>query len=349
VKKRFPHKKTNKDNAVLVTGGAGFVGTNLCKALLRKGFVVYAVDNLITGKRENITPLLKHDNFFFLKLDVVTPRFSDTFSRIPVGQVFHLACPTGVPNIKKLGEEMLMTCSAGTLNVLELARIHKAKILYTSSAEVYGQPEVTPQHEDYCGHVHPLGPRSAYEEGKRFSETLALLYVEKYEVPAKIVRIFNTYGPGMSLSDTRVIPQFLNSVITGEDFCVYGDGLQTRTHLYVDDLLEGLFLIMEKGLPGEAYNVGGQKQTTIKELAETVIKLTGNKNKIIFKPHFIEDHKHREPSTKKVQSLGWRQSVPIEEGLKRMMLENNISVFPSSQGEDSKVYQGAGLVRGAEA
>ncbi|OGF27524.1 hypothetical protein A2303_01520 [Candidatus Falkowbacteria bacterium RIFOXYB2_FULL_47_14] len=310
----------------LVDGGAGFIGSNLCGHLLAQGYEVFAVDNLITGKIKNISRYSHDQRFHFIEMDINDSEFPETFRNIKINEIYHLACPTGVPNIKKLGEEMINTCSRGTFNVMSLARAHGAGVVYSSSAEVYGQPEETPQSEHYTGNVNPIGPRSAYEEGKRFAESIIKMYADKYGLNAKIVRIFNTYGPGMSLSDQRVMPQFLQSIIRGKKLTIFGDGSQTRTFLYVSDLLSGLELVMKNGKPGEAYNIGGDNQITIKELAELMKKLTGYRLEVEFVPHFIEDHNHRQPAVSKAELLGWRQTVSLEEGLKRMIIANGVKL-----------------------
>jgi len=313
------HSGSSRGIVTLVTGGAGFVGSNLCKALLQQGRIVYAVDNLITGRAENVAPFLDHKNFHFFELDINDTNFVEQFQNIQVNEVYHLACPTGVPNITILSTEMLDTCSLGTRNTLEVARMHKASLLFTSSCEVYGEPEVFPQTPEYTGNVSPVGPRCPYEEGKRFSESLVITYVRKYGLDAKIVRIFNTYGPGMSPEDQRVIPQFLKSIRLNKNLPVYGDGQQTRTFLYVDDLLRGFFLALHKGETGSVYNVGGNRQITMKELAELTIELTNSKSKVEYLPHFTEDHSRREPDTTMIRELGWEQTVRLEEGIKRML------------------------------
>jgi len=208
------------NQSVLITGGAGFIGRNLCQALLAKDYQVYVVDNLITGRIENIEPLLKNKKFHFFKLDIIKSKFKKIFSYIPLKQIYHLACPTGVPNIQKFAKEMTLVNSLGTINVLELVRKHKAKLIFASSCEVYGEPKVFPQGESYCGNVDPIGPRSPYEEGKRFSEALIATYLKKYNLDARILRIFNTYGPGMSLEDQRVIPRFLKSITEDKSFII---------------------------------------------------------------------------------------------------------------------------------
>lgn len=332
---------------VLIDGGAGFVGSNLAKELLSLGYEVFAVDNLITGRTKNIASLNSSKKFHFLRLDITDNRFFHKFKRISVDQIYHLACPTGVPNIKILGEEMIKTSSIGTFNILEIARIHKAKVVFSSSAEVYGQPRLSPQVETYNGDVDPIGPRSAYEEGKRFSESIVKMYTQKHHVNAKIVRIFNTYGPGMSLFDQRVMPQFLKSIKNQEKLTIYGNGDQTRTFLYIDDLINGLRTIMHKGKIGEVYNIGGKKQITIKKLAEIMIGLANYPSNIQYLPHFIEDHSEREPDTNKVSLLGWEQRVSLEDGLKLMMKANNIGEFVNAGTSDTNEVQQFTLQSGA--
>ncbi|HYF12865.1 MAG TPA: NAD-dependent epimerase/dehydratase family protein, partial [Candidatus Paceibacterota bacterium] len=274
---------------------------------------------LITGRRENIADLLGNRLFSFHEVDIATPEFFEAFKEVPVNYIYNLACPTGVPNLTTLAEEMMRSCSFGVFNVFEIAKIHKARVLYSSTAEIYGDPERFPQDENYYGNVDPTGPRSAYEEGKRFGEATAVMYVRKYGVDAVIVRIFNTYGPGMSLDDQRVIPQFIKSVRDKLPFRIYGTGSQTRSHLYVDDLINGLITVMEKGTTGEVYNVGSEHPMTIKELAEMVVEMTRHGAGISFVPHFIADHNGRHPSVEKVKSLGWSQKVHIKDGLLRMI------------------------------
>jgi len=311
---------------VLVTGGAGFIGSNLSKTLLDTGASVDCVDSLITGRIESIASLRSNKRFRYFKFDITDRDFFNTFAKEHYDEIYHLACPTGVPNIQLYGEEMLKTCSIGTDNILRLACTHNAKVLYTSSAEVYGDPEVFPQHEEYCGNVHPTGPRSAYEEGKRFSETLVRSYAEKYQIDAKIVRIFNTFGIGMSPDDTRVIPRFLKLIKEGKKIIIYGDGTQTRTHLYVDDLIAGLLMVQEKGCAGEVYNVGGDKQLTIADLAELIKSLTTLNVDIEYQPHFIEDHSGRQPMVSKVKELGWDRYIDVSEGLIRMLPSYGVPV-----------------------
>jgi nucleoside-diphosphate-sugar epimerase len=311
---------------ILITGGAGFIGSNLSKVLLNKGEYVDCVDNLITGRIEAINSLRSYHRFRFFKLDVSDTAFFNTFIDNKYTDIYHLACPTGVPNIKTFGEEMLKTCSSGTENILRLACAHNAKVLYSSSAEVYGNPEIFPQSEDYHGNVNPVGPRSAYEEGKRFSEALIVMYVDKYKIDAKIVRIFNTFGIGMSQEDSRVIPRFLKNIRKGENLVIYGDGSQTRTHLYVDDLISGLLLVMERGCCGGVYNIGGEEQLSVADLAIAIKKLSNATVDIEYHPHFIEDHSDRLPMTTKVKALGWKPIIKVAEGLLRMLSSYGIPV-----------------------
>ncbi len=305
---------------ILITGGAGFIGTNLCKRLLDLGNEVIAVDNLITSTGNNVKPLRTYSKFRFIKHDITKsfPKILNT-KYIILDTIYHLACPTGVPNLTKLAEEMLLACSVGTKNVLELARKTKAKLLFTSSSEAYGDPKVFPQTENYTGNVDPVGIRSPYEEGKRFSESLIQMYVRKYNVDAKIVRVFNTYGPYMASDDSRVIPRFLRQAMSSRPLTVEGKGLQTRTFCYVDDLVDGLLLVMKKGKKGEVYNLGSDKEVRIIDLARLVIKATGSKSKIEFVERPTHDHKRRFPSLEKVEKLGWRQKTALEKGLQKTL------------------------------
>ncbi len=304
--------------SILVTGGAGFIGSNLCRTLLEEGHVVHGVDNLITGSRENIAALSEYPSFRFFETDIAAPDFASHIIE-KYDFIYHLACPTGVPNLTRLATEMLHTCSFGMFNVLDLAKAQGAKLLFTSTAEIYGQPEKFPQDEEYTGNVHPMGIRSAYEEGKRFSESCLAAYVRYHGLDGRVVRVFNTFGPGMSLSDQRVIPQFIGSVKRNEAIRIFGDGSQTRTHLYVDDLVRGLRLAMDAGTPGDVYNMGGEQPMSIRSLAELITELTAHDAGIEYVPHFIEDHRDRRPSVEKARALGWRQEILIRDGLQIMI------------------------------
>jgi nucleoside-diphosphate-sugar epimerase len=309
---------------VLVTGGAGFIGSNLCASLIKDDVHVDCVDNLITGRVEAIQHLRSSHRFRLIRMDITDPAFLAMSMSTRYDEIYHLACPTGVPNIKTYGEQMLRTCSAGTEHVLQIARAHYAKLIYTSSAEVYGNPAIFPQSEEYCGNVNSVGPRSAYEEGKRYGEALTRLYSEKYCVDAKIVRIFNTFGVGMSPEDSRVIPRFLKRIRDRQPIIVYGDGRQTRTYLYIDDLIAALQIVMARGPSGEVYNIGGEQQHNIIDLIEIIRSLTPAPVKVKYRPHFIEDHSGRQPMTAKVKELGWQPRIDLATGLRRMLVSYGI-------------------------
>lgn len=304
---------------ILITGGAGFVGSNLARAFLKRGASVVVVDNFITGQRVHAQQLTHFPKCTVIEADIASDDFLQVSRHFRFAEVYHLACPTGVPNIERFGEEMLMSCSAGTRNVLDVARTSHAALLFTSSCEAYGQPLTFPQTEDYHGNVATTGPRSAYEEGKRFSEALVSLYVRKYSLNAKIVRIFNAYGQGMSLDDQRVIPRFLKSIIEGRAVVIYGDGSQQRTFIHVDDLIKGLGIVMQKGERGEIYNLGGEDVISIRTLAALVFELMGSAPRITYEPHFIEDHRARKPSVEKIRALGWMPLVSLRDGIASML------------------------------
>jgi nucleoside-diphosphate-sugar epimerase len=306
---------------ILITGGAGFVGSNLTKHFLEQGHKVTVVDNLITGQIENIEPFLKMSNFKFFSCSIESKDFTQLFNRSKscFDQIYHLACPTGVPNIEKLGDEMLSVCSNGTLNVLNLATDIGAKFLFTSSSEVYGQPEVFPQKESYTGNVDTLGARANYEEGKRFSETLVQWFVKSRGLDGRIVRFFNVYGPNMSLNDSRVIPQFATQALTNKFLTLQGDGSQRRTFCYVSEVVEGLKLIMEKGAAGKAYNLGSDKEISMLDLANLIIEVTESASEISFVERPDHDHNSRLPDLKEVKALGWEDKVQLQEGIRRTL------------------------------
>lgn len=330
---------------VLVTGGAGFIGSHVCRSLLEQGQTVYAVDNMVTGCRENLVACAHHPRFRFFPLDVTTPKFLRSFKGIPLNRIYHLACPTGVPNISLLGKEMLLACSLGTLNVLELARRHRAKLLFTSSCEVYGDPRIFPQDESYTGNVNPTGPRSAYEEGKRFSEALIATHSKHDQLDAKTVRLFNVYGPGMSPGDQRVLPKFLKAIQAGEPLPIFGNGRQTRTFVYIDDLVRALFLVMEKGASRSVYNIGGDRPLTMNALANLLSRLVGRRLSVVYRPHFTEDHIGRQPSLVKIRGLGWRPRIRFAEGLRFMMRSWGILDLPSKKIiSEVQLHEGATVV-----
>ena len=303
---------------VLVTGGAGFIGSNLCKRLLANGEYVIVVDNLITSDGSNIKQFLNNPNFKFIKHDITKPLpLSIINHKTLISHIFHLACPTGVYNLTRLSFEMLLACSVGTKNILDLSVKNKSKVVFASSSEVYGNPEIFPQKEDYTGNVNSIGIRSPYEEGKRFEESLVMSYVRKHNLNSVIARIFNTYGPLMSRNDSRVIPKFLNQISKNLPLTVEGKGKQTRTFCYVDDLVDGLLLLGKRGRKGEVYNLGSDKEISIKDLAKEVLELTksniGIKN--IHRPS--HDHNRRLPDLGKADKLNWRTKVDLDEGLER--------------------------------
>ncbi len=303
---------------ILITGAAGFLGSNVCEKLLAEGNEVVAVDNLSTGDVGNISEFKKNRSFKFYEMGVETPEFMKLFfngSAYSFERVYNLACPTGVPNIEKMGEEMMDTCSIGTKNVLRVALKNKAKFLLTSSSEVYGDPEKFPQDELYTGNVDPRGPRANYEEGKRFAETLTVLFSSKYNLEAKIVRLFNVYGPYMSMKDQRVIPRFVQQALRGESLTVQ-DNNALRTMCYVSDIVNGLMLVMEKGEKGGVYNLGSDLELTMKELAEKVIMLTNSKSSIMMTPGYAHDHKRRMPDLTRIKNLGWNYTVSLNEGIR---------------------------------
>ena len=313
----------------MVVGGAGFIGSNICKYFIEKGHSVDCIDNFSTGRKAAISNLEQSRSFRLIEFDISDPGFVSEFKNQKYDEIFHLACPTGVPNIYSMAEEMLVTCSTGTSNVLKLAKKLESKLIFSSSAEVYGDPEIFPQPETYAGNVDPTGPRSAYEEGKRFSEALIAMYVKKYRVDGKIIRLFNTFGCGMSPDDTRVIPQFLKKIRLGQKIIIYGDGNQNRAHMHVQDLMRGMLLVLERGVPGGVYNIGGSTQMTIKQLAFLIDSLTSMPVEIEFQPHFIEDHGGRLPDTTKIRGLGWSPRVTIAEGLLEMMPDYGVPTFDS--------------------
>ncbi|HWR13195.1 MAG TPA: UDP-glucuronic acid decarboxylase family protein [Terriglobales bacterium] len=299
----------------LVTGGAGFLGSHLCDALLAEGHSVLCIDNLITGRKENIAHLANEPRFEFRNHDISTP-----FEFGPVDYVFNFASPASPVDYMEHGIETLQVGSFGTFHSLEYAKRHGAKYFMASTSECYGDPEVHPQTETYWGHVNPIGPRSVYDEAKRFSEALTMAYLRYHKVDTHIVRIFNTYGPKMQINDGRVIPNFMKQALTGEDLTVYGDGSQTRSFCYVSDEVEGILRLAksDEHLPT---NIGNPNEFTILECAKRVIQVTGSKSRIRFEPLPQDDPKQRRPDISKAKRLfGWEPKIQLEQGLK-MSLE----------------------------
>ena len=296
---------------ILIAGGAGFLGSHFCDLLIEKGHTVCCVDNLITGKKGNIQHLLNNKNFKFKKVDIVK-NFSIKEKFDTVINFASIASPIYY-NTYKI--ETLLVGSYGTYNLLELARKNKAKFLFTSTSEIYGNPVISPQKETYWGNVNPIGARSMYNESKRFSEALIMNYHKVYGIDTKIVRIFNTYGPRMNIDDGRVIPQFIYQALHNKPITVFGDGKQTRSLCFVSDLISGIYklLMSKENLP---INIGSPCELTIKKIAKIIIKLTNSKSKIIYKPLPEDDPKRRKPDiTKAKQILKWQPKVSLEEGL----------------------------------
>jgi dTDP-glucose 4,6-dehydratase len=297
---------------VLITGGAGFLGSHLCDRFIKEGYHVIAMDNLITGDLRNIEHLFKHADFEFYHHDV------STFVHIPgeLHYILHFASPASPIDYLKIPIQTLKVGSLGTHNLLGLARAKKARILVASTSEVYGDPLVHPQTEEYYGNVNPIGPRGVYDEAKRFQEAITMAYHTYHNVETRIVRIFNTYGPRMRLNDGRVLPAFIGQALRGEDLTVFGDGSQTRSFCYVDDQVEGIYrlLLSDYHLP---VNIGNPDEITIGEFAEEIVKLTGTTQKIIYHPLPQDDPKQRKPNTTKAKEiLGWSAKVSRSEGLK---------------------------------
>src|SRR3989344_2175441 len=293
----------------VVAGGAGFIGSWLCSDMLSKGFRVVCVDNLITGNEQN---LLAAENFTFVRQDV-----SDKFDISgDVDFVFHMASPASPIHYQKHPIETLKANSLGTMNLLDMCKRKNARFLYASSSEVYGEPREHPQRETYWGNVNSFGPRSCYDEGKRFSEAL----IRSYDgVDFRIARIFNTYGPRMNRDDGRVVPNFIHQALTGKPITIYGDGGQTRSFCYVSDNIEGLETLMfSNGAKNELMNIGNPAEITILELAETIKKLTGSESKIVFRGLPTDDPTRRRPDIEKAEKiLGWKPKIGIEDGLRR--------------------------------
>ncbi|MDQ3534424.1 MAG: SDR family oxidoreductase [Bacteroidota bacterium] len=297
---------------VLITGGAGFLGSHLCDRFIREGFHVTAMDNFLTGSINNIEHLMGHKDFDFFECDV------SKYVHVPgnLDYVLHFASPASPIDYLKMPIQTLKVGSLGTHNLLGLAKDKKARILVASTSEVYGDPLVHPQTEEYWGNVNPVGPRGVYDEAKRFQEAITMAYHTFHKLETRIVRIFNTYGPRMRLDDGRVLPAFIGQALRGEDLTAFGDGTQTRSFCYVDDLVEGIYRLL---MSDYAYpvNIGNPDEITINQFAEEIIKLTGTNRKVVYKPLPTDDPKQRKPDiTKARQMLGWEPKFTRAEGLK---------------------------------
>ncbi len=296
---------------VLVTGGAGFLGSHLCDLLLSREYEVICVDNLITGSAENISHI-KDEKFSYIRHDVTKPLYLEE----KIDFIFHLASPASPIDYLELPIQTLKVGALGTYNMLGLAKEKGARFLLASTSEVYGDPLVNPQSEEYWGNVNPIGPRGVYDEAKRYAEAIAMAYHRYHGIDTRIVRIFNTYGPRMRLNDGRVVPNFIGQALRGDDLTVYGDGSQTRSFCYVSDEIEGIYHLMmsDYSLP---VNIGNPEEHTILEFAEIILKMTGSSSNIVFKELPVDDPKQRRPDiTKARKLLDWEPKVSLEQGLK---------------------------------
>lgn len=296
----------------LVTGGSGFLGSHLCDRLLSEGKEVLCLDNLFTGQRRNIEHLLNHSRFEFMRHDVTFPLY------VEVDEIYNLACPASPIHYQHDPVQTTKTSVHGAINMLGLAKRLRAKILQASTSEVYGDPTVHPQTEDYWGNVNPIGPRSCYDEGKRCAETLFFDYHRQHSLRIKVMRIFNTYGPRMHPKDGRVVSNFIMQALAGEPITIYGEGRQTRAFCYVDDLIDGMLRLMNspEGFTGPV-NVGNPNEFTMIELAELVLALTGSRSKLVFEPAAIDDPRQRRPNIDLAKAeLDWEPKVGLEDGLK---------------------------------
>ncbi|MCE2772047.1 MAG: SDR family oxidoreductase [Bacteroidetes bacterium] len=302
-----------RQKRVLVTGAAGFLGSHLCDRFIAEGCYVIGMDNLITGDLKNLEHLFSNKNFEFYHHDV------SKFVFVPgeLDYIMHFASPASPIDYLKIPIQTLKVSSLGTHNLLGLARVKNARILVASTSEVYGDPTVHPQTEEYWGNVNPIGPRGVYDEAKRFMEAITMAYQTYHGLETRIVRIFNTYGPRMRLNDGRVLPAFIGQALRGEDLTIFGDGSQTRSFCYVDDLVEGIYRLLMSSHVGPV-NIGNPQEITIKDFAEEIIKLTGTNQKVIYHPLPQDDPKQRQPDiTLARQILGWEPKVDRAEGLKR--------------------------------
>ena len=295
---------------ILVTGGTGFIGNHLCRRLLNEGNYIICLDNNFTGNIENIKDLRDNKNFEFIRHDITLPIL------LEVDQIYHLACPASPKSYQYNAIKTIKTNILGTINALGIAKRTKARILLTSTSEVYGDPTVSPQVEEYWGNVNPIGIRSCYDEGKRVAETLMMEYNRSHNTEIRIARIFNTYGPNMDKNDGRVVSNFLNQCLDNKDLTIYGEGKQTRSFCYVDDTVDGLIKLMNQNETNGPINIGNNYEMTIKELADKILKMIDTKSKIVYKPLPSDDPMQRQPDISKAKKyLKWEPKVNLDLGL----------------------------------
>jgi len=335
--------KRQNEKIVLVTGGAGFIGSNLCDRLIAEGARVTCVDNFQTGRAENLRHLERDSRFEFVEHDVIDhlPLWLRG-GRTKFTHIYHLACAASPPHYQADPEHTLMTNVAGTRNLLRLAEETGARLLLSSTSEVYGDPEVHPQTEDYRGWVSCTGPRACYDEGKRAAETLAFDFLRAHRADVRVARIFNTYGPRMRCDDGRIVSNVVCQALSGDDITIYGDGSQTRSFCYVDDLLEGLMRLMESDRAvGMPVNLGNPNELTVRELADMVVAMTGTRSRIVYAPLPEDDPRRRKPDiSRAIDLLGWRPTVDLEQGL-----EATIAWFEDEQNRIARpMYVDAPLV-----
>ncbi len=304
---------TRGGRRVLVTGGAGFIGSHLCRRLLERGEEVLCVDNFYTGRRENIRDLVAHPLFEVLRQDITFPLY------VEVDQIYNLACPASPKHYQFDPVQTTKTSVHGAINMLGLAKRLRVPILQASTSEVYGDPEVHPQPESYWGRVNPIGPRSCYDEGKRCAETLFFDYHRQHGLAIRVARIFNTYGPNMQAEDGRVVSNFIVQALRGEDITIFGDGLQTRSFCFVDDMVEALLRLMDNPENSTGpVNLGNPAERSIRDIAEAVLRLTGSRSQIVFHPLPVDDPRQRQPDIREARRLlGWEPVTALEDGLQR--------------------------------
>jgi len=318
---------------ILITGGAGFIGSHLCERLLKEGNEVICLDNYFTGSKSNIIHLMNNPLFEVIRHDITTPFF------VEVDEIYNLACPASPVHYQYNPIKTTKTSVMGAINMLGLAKRINAKILQASTSEVYGDPQIHPQPESYWGNVNPIGPRSCYDEGKRCAETLFMDYHQQNNVQIKIIRIFNTYGPNMNPNDGRVVSNFIMQALRGENITIFGDGSQTRSFQYVDDLVEGMIRMMntESTFTGPI-NIGNQKEYTMLELAQSILELTGSSSKLVFKSLPQDDPKRRQPDINLATSKlnGWKPEIQLKEGLSKT-IQYFQSIYPITEVQEKNL------------